>query len=469
MPNSQVSYLVLLVDGDLAVNAKATALQLLVDANETADAKVTGVYLIVDALAATIVIEALDATITGTAAVTADINANKQLSGAITSNAQTVANLTVSGRPRADITASATVTAILSRKKNFTASVTCSGSVVSVITRIFQVTATVTSTSVLNSPELDQLRNASSIITFTSGTENYSNIRVGNTLNITQVLGRETTINAETDLSVAITQTAEHTDIYNRDASNKGNHPYHDWDINQTVTLARVLATKDASSDITLSQDAYAARSVGNQLILTHEASGYIYFIPCVASNDITITQLAEETQYALFTADITASGLIDADMLSLTFLNITDTLLISQSPLITKLKIPHCITLQAPYNLVSTAIVLPTPLFDDSENLVSNMTLRKSMNNTMYTYVKTSRNRLLRYTFRLSRMKALELQAFVRLHNSDYIKIENWKGEVWKARLTLNPLEFVQNSRFSPTNDGTDISLEFEGVKISG
>jgi hypothetical protein len=59
--------------------------------------------------------------------------------------------------------------------------------------------------------------------------------------------------------------------------------------------------------------------------------------------------------------------------------------------------------------------------------------------------------------------LKGLELKTFINLYNSDYIKLQNWKGEEWKVKLVTNPVEFVISDRHGTT----EVNLVFEGVRV--
>ena len=86
-------------------------------------------------------------------------------------------------------------------------------------------------------------------------------------------------------------------------------------------------------------------------------------------------------------------------------------------------------------------------------------------MNGSVQTHVKTNDNRRLTQTFRmLDRQKAVEVVEFFKYYNSDKIRLTNWKGEIWKVNLLTNPIDFVKTGRFR-----TDVSLEFEGIKLNG
>jgi len=126
-------------------------------------------------------------------------------------------------------------------------------------------------------------------------------------------------------------------------------------------------------------------------------------------------------------------------------------------------------VTLTAPFPGAGAGIILPAPLLGDKENTVSQSAVKRAMDGTTYTYVNRSPNRLLSYTFNLSRAKGLELKAFLEDHNGDTMWMQDWKGATWSVNLMTNPVSFVQNRRSAPNGPNVGVNLQFEGVKISG
>lgn len=113
-------------------------------------------------------------------------------------------------------------------------------------------------------------------------------------------------------------------------------------------------------------------------------------------------------------------------------------------------------------------AITLPAPLFGDSEAETGTLTLRKAMDGTVYTYVKSKNTRKLKYDFELERQKSLQLKQFINLTNSKVLTLSNWKGEIWKVKYLSNPFVFTKTKRWAPTGEAVSISLEFEGMRIN-
>jgi hypothetical protein len=85
-------------------------------------------------------------------------------------------------------------------------------------------------------------------------------------------------------------------------------------------------------------------------------------------------------------------------------------------------------VILQAPYPQLETASILPNPEFSDVESHQHSVIIKRSMNNTKRTYVRSSDRFLLTYTFRLTRGKALEVEAFIRAYYGSKMKLTNHK-----------------------------------------
>ena len=128
-------------------------------------------------------------------------------------------------------------------------------------------------------------------------------------------------------------------------------------------------------------------------------------------------------------------------------------------------------IILQAPMPALETTTVLPNPQLNDSEAPRHVVTTTRAMDGTLYTYIKTSATDKLNYTFLLSRMKGLELRAFITAYFRARVRMQNHKGEVWEVYFLNNPFEFdaSDGARNAPGGEQITVVLEMEGVKISG
>lgn len=124
-------------------------------------------------------------------------------------------------------------------------------------------------------------------------------------------------------------------------------------------------------------------------------------------------------------------------------------------------------ILLQAPYPNIETATALPSPEFSDVENPTSTISVRKSMNNTLRTYVKKRTRHSFTYNISMSRAKAIELERFIKLYNEKLILLTNHKDEEWIVNLTSNPFEFTLagSAQNFPGGEYVTLSLSFEGI----
>lgn len=129
--------------------------------------------------------------------------------------------------------------------------------------------------------------------------------------------------------------------------------------------------------------------------------------------------------------------------------------------------------TLQAPHPALEATTLLPNPEFGDGENLTDEVAVKRAMDGTVYTYVKTkAQRRKLEWTFRLTRNKALELRAFIQAYYASKIRVTDHNDRVWVGYFTDNPFEFDTIARALPARapmprgETQEITIEFEGVE---
>lgn len=125
-------------------------------------------------------------------------------------------------------------------------------------------------------------------------------------------------------------------------------------------------------------------------------------------------------------------------------------------------------VTLAAPYPTIETLSTLPNPDFSDVQSNRAEVTVHRSMDNTKRTTIKTSSAFRLTYSFRMTRMKTLEVIEFVRSYYASQIRLVNHKDEVWIVKLLTNPSEFNAAGRSAAVQGGEygTVTLTFEGTK---
>jgi hypothetical protein len=128
---------------------------------------------------------------------------------------------------------------------------------------------------------------------------------------------------------------------------------------------------------------------------------------------------------------------------------------------------------LSAPYPLLETTTLLPNPQFSDQEGLMVSVVRKMAMDGTRYTYVKRKGDRRkLKWSFRLTRNKGLELRAFIFAYFASQVKVIDHNGRVWIGNFTSNPFEFDTAERAGPAispmprGESVTIEIEFEGVE---
>ncbi len=114
--------------------------------------------------------------------------------------------------------------------------------------------------------------------------------------------------------------------------------------------------------------------------------------------------------------------------------------------------------------------IALPCPEFNDSEKNLHSLTIKRSMTNVVYTYIRRNELQALTYSFVLGIGLAQDFQDFIeQSNNSDnpVIVLKNWKGELWKGYITTNPVEFTPKARFENEGERVETTIEFQGIRL--
>ncbi len=108
------------------------------------------------------------------------------------------------------------------------------------------------------------------------------------------------------------------------------------------------------------------------------------------------------------------------------------------------------------------TTTLLPNPEFGDSEGILDEVSIKRTINGSRHVYVKTkNQRRKLIFNFRLTRLKSLELRAFIQSYFSSIITLVDHEDQTWVGNFMSNPFEFT-----SIAASEISIQLDFEGVK---
>jgi hypothetical protein len=127
---------------------------------------------------------------------------------------------------------------------------------------------------------------------------------------------------------------------------------------------------------------------------------------------------------------------------------------------------------IKAPYPLLQTTTVLPNPQFSDVEGTLHTMSRKLAMDGTRRTYVKKKDRKKLKWAFKMTRNKSLELRAFIYAYFAAQIQVTDHNDRVWVGYLVNNPFEFDTPASGRPAinpmprGESVVIDLEFEGVE---
>ncbi len=121
-------------------------------------------------------------------------------------------------------------------------------------------------------------------------------------------------------------------------------------------------------------------------------------------------------------------------------------------------------LVLIAPHEAPQVTSLLPSPNFGDSDDIEVEVEIKRSMDGTTRTYIKTSSDEELIYEFILSRMKMIEVFNFIQQFYTSNIRLINHKGETYVGKILNNPFEYATVRK----GEEGSFRLEFRGTKIA-
>ena len=121
---------------------------------------------------------------------------------------------------------------------------------------------------------------------------------------------------------------------------------------------------------------------------------------------------------------------------------------------------------IKGPYPSIQVSLELPSPNWSDSVALTSTLQVLRTMNGGSYTYVHSRDGRKrLQWDFTVSRHKALELRAFLKVYYRFKLQVVDHNNEVWIGYMMNNPFESAGSGKAMgfPGDETMDVTLEFE------
>jgi hypothetical protein len=101
-------------------------------------------------------------------------------------------------------------------------------------------------------------------------------------------------------------------------------------------------------------------------------------------------------------------------------------------------------VILQAPYPLILVTSFLPDPEFKDEVSANVKLNLKRALNGTPYTYVKTTSKSKLEWDFDVSIWKALEINEFYQNFTTQKIKITDWNSLIYVGYFIIDEVDLT-------------------------
>lgn len=118
---------------------------------------------------------------------------------------------------------------------------------------------------------------------------------------------------------------------------------------------------------------------------------------------------------------------------------------------------------ISAPFPSNKVTVALPSAQLGDTTATEQSMSLQETMTGIVYTYIKSNDRRRLVMSFKLTRMKSLELQAFIRIYYRAEWKVVMYDNSVWHCKLINFPVQFKTSDRAAgqPGGEMVEVTLE--------
>lgn len=127
--------------------------------------------------------------------------------------------------------------------------------------------------------------------------------------------------------------------------------------------------------------------------------------------------------------------------------------------------------TLRAPWPNYKVTSVLPNPEFGDSRATESTITVKRTMTGRKVTYVQPSDQYTLTLPFLLTRMKSLEVEAFIKAYQSAPIYVKLYDGTEWEGKLVSAPIAREATERIGTNplvgKELIDLTLVFSAKRL--
>jgi hypothetical protein len=265
----------------------------------------------------------------------------------------------------------------------------------------------------------------------------------------------------------------------------------------ETITLANTTTTFSSSIDLedTLTLSATTSLILNTDFynsLTFSTTSGFDFgidhdeILTISATANIVITATIEIPQTLIFTHSTSSIKIIKANIIqTLAFSDLANRSNIFNQALVQTFNLIHgrvisgqlvaaavgeLVSAKCRFRLQSSGryLLLPCPLFGDSENALHEILIKRKVDGGRETYIRRAQNRRLNYAFSIDTQKRIELLRFVEDFSSELLTLVNHKGEKWRVYLTANPVIAESRERYEPRRERFDVTLEFEGLRLA-
>lgn len=127
---------------------------------------------------------------------------------------------------------------------------------------------------------------------------------------------------------------------------------------------------------------------------------------------------------------------------------------------------------IKAPFPNPKVTILLPNPRFDDARATEATVQIKKTMTGRTISYVKSSDRVRIILPFMLTRMKSLELEAFLKAYQSAHWRLTLYDASEWDVQLIGQPVTRVAVGRagdYGATGkESIEVTLTLSGKRLN-
>lgn len=115
-----------------------------------------------------------------------------------------------------------------------------------------------------------------------------------------------------------------------------------------------------------------------------------------------------------------------------------------------------------------SMSVVMPTPEFNDFDANEGKIAVQRSMTGRFRVFSKRAEREKRNWRFVVPRHKADEFKAFLLAEINNELRITDWQGNHWLAKIKSDSVDFTETRRWAPCGNATDITIEIVGNRYA-